>query len=135
LIDDPVANPVIQALSRIDSAIVLPSLSTLLEFFYELTNRNRTSLFSHLQQTVHTITDKIRASTIDFYNACDGLICTSHVDPSGAWRARLQLLSVVEEKNLFSGAEQELKSILSEKCRLTVDELCSRGSVNSPHVF
>jgi len=88
-----------------------------------------------LQQAVHTVTDNIRASTIDFYNACDDLICTSLVDTSGVWRARLQLLSVVEDKNVFPSAEQGLKSILSEKCRLTVDEFRSRGFINGYNVF
>ena len=135
LIDDPIANPVIQALSRIDSGILLPSLPALLESFHELTNRNRTGLFSHLKQAAHTVTDNIRASTVDFYNACDGLICTPHIDASGVWPAHLQLLSIIEEKNVFFGAEQELKSILSEKCRLTVDELRSRGSANGHNAF
>lgn len=126
LIDDPTVNPVIQALSRIDSAILLPSLPTLLESFYEFTNRNRTGLFSHPQQTTYTTTDLVRASTIDFYNACDDLICLPNDESSDVWDARLQLLSVVEEKGVFSGAQLKIRSIISEKCRSAVDELRSR---------
>jgi aminopeptidase-like protein len=126
LIDDPAANPVIQALSRIDSAILLHSLPTLLESFYEFINRNRTGLFSNPQQATLTITDYIRASTADFYDSCDGLIYVSQVNLSDVWNARLQLLSVIEEKNVFSNAQPKLQPILSERCRLTVDEFRSR---------
>lgn len=125
-IDDPVADPVIQALSKIDPAIVLPSLPILLESFHEYITRNRTSLFSHPQQTIHAAADNIRALTIDFYSACDGLTRVSQVKASDARNARLQLLGVIEENNVFSNAQPKLNSILSEKCRLTVDELRSR---------
>jgi len=135
LTDDPAANPVIQSLSRIDPAIVLPSLPALLESFHEFTNRNRTGLFSHPQQANHTINDNIRASTINFYNACDGLIYVPHVEASDMWDARLQLLSVIEERNVFSGAQQQLKPMLSEKCRLAVNKLHSRWSFYDYDVF
>lgn len=128
LIDDPAANPVVQALSRTEPTIALPSLSALLESFHEFTSRNRAGLFPQLQQATRSITDNIRASTIHFYNACDGVIYVSNVNASDMWHTRLQLLSVIEEKNVFSGVQQESKSILFEKCRLTVDELNSRGS-------
>lgn len=126
LIDDPAVNPVIQALSGIDSAVLLPSLPALLKSFHEFTNRNRTGLFSHPQQTTYTIIDYVRASTIDFYNTCDDLIYLPHNVSSDIWDARLQLLSVVEEKGAFSSAQLKIKSILSEKCRSAVDELRSR---------
>ena len=135
LIDDPAANPVIQALSRIGSQILLPSLPTLLESFHEFTSRNRTGLFSHPQQATHTTTDCIRTSTIDFYDACDGLISKSQVEPSDIWDARLQLLSVIEEKNVFSGPHPKIKPILSEKCCLAVDELRSRQSFYGHDIF
>ncbi|KAF9647481.1 hypothetical protein BDM02DRAFT_3187912 [Thelephora ganbajun] len=126
LIDDPAANPVIQALSRVETAVVLPSLPALLESFHELANRNRTSLFPHSQQATHTIADNIRASTIEFYNACDGLIHVPQVEPSCVWVPRLQLLSVIEKKNIFSGGQPRITQILFEKCRLAVDELRSQ---------
>jgi len=126
LIDDPAINPVIQTLSRIDPAILLPSLPTLLESFHECANRNRAGLFSHPQQTTYTIIDYVRASTVDFYNACDDLIYLPHDKSSDVWDARLQLLSVIEEKGAFSSAQPKVKSILSEKCRSAADELRSR---------
>lgn len=126
LIDDPTVNPVIQALSRIDSAVLLPSLPALLESFYEFTNRNRTGLFSHPHQTTHTTIDYVRASTIDFYNACDDLIYLPHEESSDVWDARLRLLSVIEEKGAFSSTQLKMKSTLSEKCHPVVEELRSR---------
>ena len=125
LIDDPAANPVVQSLSQIDSAIVLHSLPALLESFHEFINRNRTTIFFRPQQAIHTVTDTIQASMIDFYDTCDGLICTSRVGVSDVWDTRLRLLSVIEEKKVFS-AQQKLNPILSEKCRFTVNELRSR---------
>lgn len=135
LIDDSAANPVIQALSRIDPLILLSSLPTLLGSFHEFVNRNRTALFSHLQQANHTATDYTRASTIDFYNACDNLINMSQAEPFDVWNARHMLLSVIEEKNIFSGAQPKIRSILSDKCRLTVDELRSRQSFYGHDAF
>lgn len=124
--DDPISNPVIQALSRIDPTIALPTFPALLESFHELATRNRAVLFSHQQQTIHNIADKIRELAIGFYNACDNLICVSRAPASHLWDARLRLLSIVEEKNVFSSSQQHLKPILSDKCRSTVDQLCSR---------
>ena len=135
LIDDPCSNPVIQALSRIDPTTVLPSLPALLESFYEFTTRNRGHLFPRPQPATHTITDGVRESTMGFYDACDGLICASRVAASGMLDARLRLLSIVEEKKVFSGDQRQLKQILSEKCRLTVDELCSRLSLLTHEMF
>ena len=126
VVDNPVSNPVIQALSQVDPTIVLPSLPTLLESFHEFITRNRAGLFSHQQQATHTATDKVRESVIGFYSACDDLICVSHIPALRVWNARLRLLSILKEKKLFSSAQQHLKPILSEKCRLTVDRLCSR---------
>lgn len=126
LVDDPISNPVIQALSQVDPTVVLPSLPVLLESFHEFTTRNRANLFSHQLQATHAATDKVRESAIGFYNACDDLICTSHIPAPRVWNARLRLLSIVKEKKVFSSAQQHLKPILSDKCRLAVDQLCSR---------
>ena len=135
MIDNPAVNPVIHALSRIDSVILLPSLPAVLGSFYEITNRNRTGLFSHPQQTTYAIIDYVRTSTIDFYSACDDLIYLPHDESSDVWDARLQILSVAEEKGAFSSAQSKIKSILSEKCRSAVDELRSRQSFYAHDVF
>ena len=108
--------------------IVLPSLPALLEAFYESITRNRAGLFSHQQQATRAVSDKVRESTISFYNACDDLILMPRVAASHVWDARLRSLSILEEKSVFSSAQQHLKSKFSEKCRFAVDQLCSRES-------
>lgn len=128
LVDDPVSNPVIQALSRLNPTTILPSLSTLLKSLHDFMARNRADLFSRLQQEPRITANHVQESIINFYNACDELICVSHVAAPEMWDARLRLLSVVEEKNVFFGAQDQSTSILSEKCRLAVAELRSRQS-------
>lgn len=110
---------------------MLPSLPALLESFHEFASRNRAGLFSHSQRATLTTTDNVCAATIGFYDTCDDLVSASHVDALSAWHARIRLLSIIEEKNVFSNAHQELKLTLSGKCRLVVEELRSRGSIGN----
>ncbi|KAJ6574877.1 Urb2/Npa2 family-domain-containing protein [Mycena capillaripes] len=124
-------HPLFLALRNIPDDLVHPSLSQLFVSFVHCTRKHRSALFA--QGSGHSpaaVTEQVRAASFSFFDSCQARL--NIVSPTTlTWGARLGLLAVVSDENLFSSSQLDGQMSLQKTVPLVLSLLGSDWSVDN----
>ncbi|KAF7339660.1 Urb2 domain-containing protein [Mycena sanguinolenta] len=118
-------HPIFAALRNIPDNLVHPTLSRIFSSFVQCTRKHRSSLFG--QSSGHSsaaLTEQVRAACFSFFDSCQVLL--NVIDPTIlTWMARVDLLTVVGDENLFSSSQADGQMSLQSTVPLVLSVLGS----------
>ncbi|KAJ7169665.1 Urb2/Npa2 family-domain-containing protein [Mycena filopes] len=97
--------PLFVALRNLPIELVHPSLPWIFSSFVQCTRKHRSALFGQSSGNIAAaVTDQVHSASFSFFDACLSLL--NAVNPTIlTWEARVGLLTVVGDENLFSGRQ------------------------------
>ncbi|KAL1728911.1 hypothetical protein EV714DRAFT_170414, partial [Schizophyllum commune] len=118
---DPAA-PLFAALAKQSRDLVLMALPALFSAFTSAVNDNRHAIFSQgSNATASATVEKVRAMSIGFYVACEGLLKDAN-DVALAWHTRKALLAIVEKERLLAPDTEPVLRQIAEAAILAVSK-------------
>ncbi|KAF7339844.1 Urb2 domain-containing protein [Mycena venus] len=98
-------HPLFSALQSIPSDLVHPCLSGIFTSFVHSTRKHRNALFGQSSgNTAAATTEQVRSACFSFFDSCQGLL--NVINPTIlTWKARVDLLTVIGDENLFSTSQ------------------------------
>ncbi|KAJ6519597.1 Urb2/Npa2 family-domain-containing protein [Mycena sanguinolenta] len=118
-------HPIFAALRNIPDNLVHPSLSRIFSSFVHCTRKHRSSLFG--QSSGHSpaaLTEQVRSACFSFFDSCQALL--NVIDPTiSTWTARVGLLTVVGDENLFGSSQADGQMSLQSTVPLVLSVLGS----------
>ncbi|KAJ6604425.1 Urb2/Npa2 family-domain-containing protein [Mycena vulgaris] len=118
-------HPIFLALANIPDELVRPMLPRLFASFVHCTRKYRSALFG--QSSGHTpavVAGQVHATSFSFFDSCQSLLSGENANVP-TWGARLRLLSVVDEENLFSSSRSSDQTSLQAIVPLVLSVLGS----------
>ncbi|KAL1707662.1 hypothetical protein EV121DRAFT_198658 [Schizophyllum commune] len=116
---DPAA-PLFAALAKQSRDLVLMALPALFSAFTSAVNDNRHAIFSQGSNApASAMVEKVRAISIGFYVACEGLLKGAN-DVALAWHTRRGLLAIVEKERLLTPDTEPVLRQIAEAAILAV---------------
>lgn len=116
-------HPLFIALRNIPDDLVHPTFPRIFSSFVHCTRKHRSALFG--QSSGHSpaaVTEQVRSASFSFFDSCQTLL--NVVNPTIlTWEARVGLLAVVGDENLFSSSQLEGQMSLQNTVPLVLSAL------------
>ncbi|KAJ7042473.1 Urb2/Npa2 family-domain-containing protein [Mycena alexandri] len=121
-------HPLFVALRDISIGLIHPSLSWIFSSFVHCTRKHRSALFAQSSGNIPVaVTDQVHSASFAFFDSCQTLL--DAVNPTTlTWEARVGLLTVVGDENLFSSRQLDGQISLQNIVPLVLSELGTNSS-------
>ncbi|KAJ7786075.1 Urb2/Npa2 family-domain-containing protein [Mycena metata] len=98
-------HPLFVVLRDLPIGLVHPSLSWIFSSFFHCTKKHRSALFAQSSgNTPAAVTDQVHSASFAFFDSCLSLLDAAN-PTTLVWEARVGLLTVVGDENLFSSSQ------------------------------